>query len=538
MGLDSIVKTLAAAVLAAGLSIGNASAEETPPKVEIRVNQETEERPKGATYETTYAAFIPGMEILERGQNIPNLSSAEETEVRNILMDIKNSNINSYQELVQRANTLSEDQNLVLLTAIGGLLHDFGYTRSDTSLLSQNTFFNRMQNSMITLNYNSIGDCGNIHSNVERLANDLGIQAAAVTGSSASGDGHVYSILRTENSCAVIDYSQILMIDSNNVENALEAYQKHNGTTAFDHWFFEDGEFKYRLITEDGRNFLDFVEYDGSLEPLRSMLVTSFDESADSIITINQGDYSNSYEFNHQGFFVKAGNITGSDSSPMENTDLVQFGYKRRISDKYMDLAVNTSLVYGEIDQDAEREIVRGFNLEAIYSALCYGGSKITYRTSLNKFKTDDDELYTDYMLGIGASYKLDYITPYAAIQIAHFPEAVDDYEPGIYFNELAVGTLLGKKGISIEPYYALRKWEQEFGANAKLGNKHFGLSAGIYTTESDYELAPDREGISAGLYINKKNVGVNILYKREEIDYGGDPEETESVNAGVFIKF
>ena len=166
------------------------------PKVEINFNYKTESEQKGVDYQTSRTLFSLWDENLYRSSNnIPELTDDEETRVEEILSDIKNKNINSYQsDLIPASQNLSESQNLVLASAIGGWM---GMSTYDIDLVqneafSQEEFLYRLQNSL------SIGTCGHIHTHTERFLNDIGIRSAAVSGISGNQIGHVYDISKIE----------------------------------------------------------------------------------------------------------------------------------------------------------------------------------------------------------------------------------------------------------------------------------------------------------------------------------------------------
>jgi hypothetical protein len=64
---------------------------------------------------------------LYRQGNVPELTFPEQNQVTGMLTDIMNKKINSYSELISLAKDFSENQKLVLLSAIGGILGDGTY---------------------------------------------------------------------------------------------------------------------------------------------------------------------------------------------------------------------------------------------------------------------------------------------------------------------------------------------------------------------------------------------------------------------------
>ncbi len=249
------------ALLAAGLLFTNkeVKAEElikNKPKVEININYKTESDQESVDYQISESTIHTRNGIYTdstRDSNVPELTLDEENQVKNIISDIQNQNINSYQDLITASQNLSENQKLLLSSIHSHLLYMF--------------------NSDMKLSHNGLGTCRQITTQSERYLNDLEIKSHSVSGISDNGIGHAYVISKIENGSAIVDSYNILTTNTKNIEKTLQAYQKYNSMTTFQHLFFEDTEFKYRLITKDGKNFLDFIEYDETSEPLKNVLI-------------------------------------------------------------------------------------------------------------------------------------------------------------------------------------------------------------------------------------------------------------------------
>jgi len=224
------------------------------PSISIIFDSGIETEQEETAYENSFAGFYSG--YIWTSQNIP---PAEKLELSKIMNSIKNGGIDSYRSLVESLKNSSENQKLLLLAIISNSLYAGSYDSAllvnGTKVASQEDFFDKLQDFLATNNPNSLGVCRHFASHIEQLANDVGLRAAAVTGTTMGG-GHAYNVLKTENGTAIIDGGHILIADTKNIEKILEAYQKDANSIAFQHLFFEDSKFKYRLITKDGRNFL------------------------------------------------------------------------------------------------------------------------------------------------------------------------------------------------------------------------------------------------------------------------------------------
>ena len=532
------------------------------PKIDINFNYKTESKQKVIDYKMSETTLWTGWGYpLWRESDTPKLSEIEKQEVKDILKDIKNEEINSYQELVEAGkNLLLQNQKLDLLATIGGSLGKFNYENSNMKVTSQEEFFDKFQDSLESGKKNGLGNCRHIHSYIEQLANDLGIKSAAVSGISENGLGHIYDILKVEDGTAIIDYSNLLIMPTKNIEKALQIYQKNMGTIVFEHSFFEDTEFKYRLITKDGKNLRDFMEYDSSSESLKNALIEEITPQANLVINFNIEDFLTSVEGNLFGFFLKAGEIRGDSDSPLEKITLIQAGFKRNFSTpKIIDIKSDVSLIEGNISQDTKFKDnkILGIKGNLILSTNNKKGFNFSSRIAGNTFISSlifgytknflSSGVFSDFILGGGVSYKIPIkdinVKPYATSQFALFPEDIGTYKYMPKLSELTAGTVFNFKipdkfSLSLEPYYLKRIWEQKFGGKIELENKHIGINAEGYITKSNYEFCPDKYGFDIGSYLNLKNLTFKVKYKIDNVNYDGEIENQQALDIGTSIKF
>jgi hypothetical protein len=533
------------------LSCGvKANAQDVKPKIELIINYKTESTQNQIDYSLSKNVYIPIIEYLWRNSNIPELNLNEKNQIENIITDIKNSNITSYQELVDISQNLSDSQKLVLSSAIANSSYVFNYDSNlqNIEVISQDNFFSTLQNSLESGNETGIGVCKHIATHIEKFLNDIGIKSAAVTGSSNNGIGHAYNISKVENGIAIIDSFNILTTNTKNIEKTLEAYQKHNGTTTFQHLFFEDAEFKYRLITKDGKKFLDFIGYDESSEPLKTILTQEIKPRPKSTIIINLEDYLTSVETNTLGFFAKLGEIKGDDSSPLKEMSLFQVGFKRNFSvPDFIKIKAELSFLYSNISQDTKLDdAVLGTRGDLVVATNNEKGFNFSSRSSGNIFETKNMNFFYDFVFGGGISYTIPIktinIKPYAISQFSLFPKDIGTYN---YFprpSELEGGFIfnaeLYKGNFSINPYYIKRIWEQGFGGKLKLGTKSVGINAEGQIIKSDYDFCPEKYKFSVGPFLKFKNLEVKANYQREGTNYDGEEDYQESLSINGSIKF
>jgi len=502
---------------------------------------------------------------LWRTSNTPELSSAEEEQVENIVKDVKNENIDSYSDLTNISGNLLENQKLVLGAIYGGQLgaYHYDYENMNTAnypVVPQNTFFNLTQNSLQTGEKTPMGVCRHLHTNVEQFLNDSGIPSAAVTvdvNSDGDRGGHVVDISKLSYGTAIIDYGTIMLWKTKNIEKILRAYQKEEGFTRLEHLFFEDSRFKYRIITLDGREYITWAGYNTTSEPLKKSLEYNVDSEPYIKATVNKGDYSKSGEINCFGLFFKNGEIKGYPSSPLEKMDLYQYGFKRRML--FPDIFPNSffhnaafdvefSWIKGKMYQDGGEEEIDGSTTKFLFATNNEKGFNFSFKSNQHSMGVGRQILFSDSGLGFGTSYKFVTnnfdIKPYMVVQGNYFQDDLGTWKDNkLMLGEISGGTVFGIKlpkstTFSIDPYFLKRMWEKEYGIDAKLGNEYIGISGKAYRTNSTYKFCPDKRGYEAGAYLDFKYVEAGVDYKKETIDHDGETENQDSVNVKVAVKF
>ncbi len=492
----------------------------------------------------------------------PNIPPIEITPVDAIMDRIQDKNITSYQEFIDASENLSEDQKFVLASAIAYSLNLFNYDMNliDSELLSQEDFFSKLQDSLSTGEDNPLGVCKHIATHTEKTLNDLEIRSSAVSGLDSNG-GHAYVVSKTENGSAVVNACYILTINTNNIEKTLQAYQKFNGVATFQHLFFEDDEFQYRLITKDAENFLNFIEYDESSEPLRSSLIDDAEPQPRITLTANLEDYLTSVEANMVGLFIKMGRIQGNISSPLQNMNLAQVGFKRNFSigDSLRLIGFNRdfpildririnpdlSLILGNIEQDTQLEnnAFSGVNGNLIISTNFERGLNLTSRVG-GVNSTYENPTIHDFILGGGVSYTLPIeninIQSYIVSQFSSFVKSLATWTFMPRFSELTTGITLDSNSdnsnFSIDSYYLWRIWEQGFGGEARWEAEGTGIDVSGQITFSGNDFNPDKYSFSIGTHLNLGTLQLEADWQSEGTNYDGERETQNSINLQLLL--
>jgi hypothetical protein len=514
--MGGLKKILLAGALSASLLATPLIAEKPKPKFTIDVEGSLGVEQNGIDYSTL----------------VPQLTTLEQTQIDEIMRDIypHNNKVNLYPNLSELSKDFSENQKIVLLSTISNFLYNGYYSEPDYI-------------------------CANISSDIEQLAEKMGIRTATVTGK-RKGQGHAYNILKTENGTTIVDGYESVIVTTNtkNIEKALEAYQKSVDTVAFQHLFFEDNKFKYILITKDGKNFLDFIEYDSSSKPSLEMLINPQYSKPDFKINLKGGNYFDSIKLNALGFFAKTGMILGDSSSAMKDMTLFQAGYRGDfLIPEVAILRSDVSAVYGSFFKYSSISTDIG---SAMGDFIIFTNQEKGLNFDLRVAGNVSSELplvgmpilFHDFLAELGISYKIPLkkltITPYAIAQSNFFPDDLINYIFVPTFKELQIGTILDipispNANISINPNYFYRTYEQEFGANVKLNTGNIKSDIWGYVTKSNYEFCPDKGGFNVGVSVPiNKNFDINLNCKDDMVNYDGEIDNKFSFSVQGKLKF
>ncbi len=519
--------------------------------LELNLNFGAQSEREEIDFSSFYNAYHRNYNFLS--SNFPDITISEKLQIENLVQDVKLGNVDSYQELLESSEDLSENQKLVLLSAIGNLLAKGSYDSNyNGDSLSREEFFEGLQDYLITGEDNPVGVCGDIHTIIEELANDLDIPAAAVSGMSGNMVGHIYSILNIEDGTAIIDYGRLFTFGTKNIERALEAYQENRGTVRFQHRFYNEGLFQYRFITKDGENYNEAVNYDGSSEVLKNSLIQR-DSFKSSGLEINVGlkNYLTSLGINYFGAFVNVAQIRGSEASPLQRMNLVQTGLRKGFDRKYLNIDSELSFIFGNLVQDKELEDddLLGANLNFVLASDFESVFNFTSRLNgnllgLKPVKGESyHPIFFDLGFGFGASFKIPVnenvsIEPYSVAQFNLLPADVRTFTYKPFLSDLKTGINLDFRNFSLDAYF-LKELGDTLGfggeINANLENINFNL--GGYWKKSDYEFCPDNSwGLDFNLGVNSEHASLGINYKLDGTNYDSERENTSSI--GINLNF
>lgn len=558
-------KSLAALLLVPFLMLGKpAAAQETAKKqpIEITVTYEAGNQKNAIIYGQSSYFYSQGA-LYNMGKNpLFNLTDSEKKGIAGIISGIEFNSIDSYKSLVESSKNLSGNQKLALLASISDLLYNGTYDHDlpNHEVYSQDVFFRDLQNFLDTEEDQNLGVCRHIATHIERLARDLGLTAASVTG--YNGAGHAYDIIKTEDGkTAIVDGGNIIEADTKNIEKILESYQRNNNSIIFDHYFFEDSKLKYHLLTENGKNFLDFIGYDETINSLKDTLFSRDIHNPLINLIFNKTDSEVSGEAGFSGIFAKLGKFYGNSFLPLEEL-LFQTGYKNKFLISSLYLNPEISFVYG-IPSNAysDNKPILGATASLTASINNKNGINLAARLSGNDFMIDklngnllnlfkstnwSQIILYDAQFQLGTSYKIPIknftMQPYIISKFNLFPVDIGTYSYSPVLSEINGGIALSAdiKNISVllDPHYAWRPWEQEFGANAEIKTKNIGLNFGGYLTKSDYAFCPDKYGIEAGISANLDNLGIKLSYKNEAQNYDGETTNNPSFSVQGKLRF
>jgi len=507
------------------------------PKIDFGINYGTESFSKPAEF-SQYVSFFSNGSLGGNAQ----INLDKNSKVINLMGEIQSREINSYKDLIKSSNNFSESQKMVLLASISQLLYDGTYDLSlvQGGLKSQEIFFKDLQNILInSKNDYPLGTCGQISSHIEKLANDNQIKTAAVTG--VSKVAHAYDILKLKEETGIVDGADILIAKTKNIEKTLDLYQKNVNSVAFSHTFFEGDKFKYIYLTKEGKRFLDFIGYDSSSKITKNSLINNTTSNSDFIFTFNKKDNSTSIEISpFNGAIVRAGEI-GGVYSPSDKVTIFQGSYNHKFLLPNSEITPNLSLITGN-------EIIGWFG-------------NITFNTHNGKFNFSSKAninqsskisggkasvFFEDYSAEFGGTYKFQIdetiLEPYSLAKFNLWSKDLGTQIAVPTLNEAEFGIklnfpFLNGSNISINNYWITRLWEDEFGTNARIGTKNFGLNLAGYLTKSNYAFCPYKFGLEGGLSASVGKLDLKLDGKVNQTDYDGEKENLYSLSLAGKLK-
>lgn len=515
------------------------------PEVIINQNQEF---PLQSNTNQDYSLFYEIMSGAEKAvtydpENKTRYSNAKLTE---LFDNIRNNKISSYNELIDNSESLSEEQKINLLSTIGNLFVNYGYnmeSAKDTPV-SQNEFFNRLQD-MTSEEEVDLGVCIQYNSYIEKLADDMGLESSIASGNASDWIGHAITLIKTEEGTEVIDYNRRLSTDTKNIEKAIEAWQDQTGTESFHHLFFENGEFKYRLIPEQGEQILDFLEYDPTSKTLENILISGIEKNKGTEISRNRGGLIDYIGINssgkNTGISLKIGEMNDSN---LEGTNLYEGKIQITPYIKNINIRGNIGGMLGIREEDNNLYGIMG---ESAASTNNEEGFNIGIRSSnqVLGIETDDNlmplaSLFYDLNISAGISYRFtnddSKITPYSALQFSYFLIKPDNNTYRFVPSEARAGINIITGDNSVRPYYIWRPWEHEIGAESQLkfedSNLNIKIGGGI--TFPTYEFTPQKISYETEISREFENFDLGVNYKSEFENYDKEIEYSPSLNINI----
>ncbi len=422
------------------------------------------------------------------------------TEADEVFNKVADGTINSYDKLLEEVSGYPEGQKMKFLGALGDVLGEKGYSFDSLydPVVSQEKFFYGIERMTSGENVD-MGVCIQLNSYISNLAEDLGLNSAVLSSVDETGTAHALTIVETDKSITLLDYGNRMVINTENLEDAFRAYSDHTGRTSLEHLFFEDGDFKYRMITREGKEYLDLIGHDPTTRTLENMLVSkdTVTESSD-----DEG-YINTIRLASDGLFAQFGD---SRIQNMEG-DLIRFGYER-------DGAIGPFMVSGK---GALLAVMREGGNNNLYG-LDWGISAHTDTDGLNagsrisgQYLGNETELDQvpfsrvlisplDVEAGVSYSHSGDIldISPYVAAQWSSSNRADNRQEMGL--SESSVGMRLGNDIFSIDGSYRSRPGEHELSINGSIDAGDLDINAGVNINRPNYRFAPNWNSLSAGI--------------------------------------
>ena len=566
--MNKFKRTLAAILLATGTTslFGNPLQIPEAPLdsiIKLELNYEDEfQKPKDVEYS------------FSNNVSESSLNPNEKTQVKETMENIRNQKFTSYNELIKKISIFPENQKLVFFSRLGNFLYAYGYELdlNYKEIGSRDSFFEAL------INKSGIGVCKQIAYNLERMAKDSKIKASTISAMNEGGINHAYVVLKPAEGTAVVDSYHNLQTKTKNIKKALKLYEELTNSINLSHLFFSDGEFKYRLITNQGEKYLDFLEYDLSTQIIKDRLTKS--KKARNLISaeLNITPDLSYFKLDYNGFVIRVGELKEKSQRLKNNLDLLSIGFEKKFSLPFLEIEPRFDLVYSNliqgIKQEEQKEILvakknfLGLNAELLLTTNNSEGLNLNARAGINSlfgFPLESHVLFTDMSFGGGASYEINAdkisITPYLAGQFTMFPTNLTAYKFLPRFSELNTGIELkailpGGFSFSVDPNYVWKPWEQEFGGNMGFESKNFGINAKTSITQSTFEFCPDKFRLESivnfmigdyivnfmiGDYITitgQANITITGQANIERTNYDGEIDNKSSLGISVRANF
>ncbi len=556
---SKLTKILAASAIAlASLGVGNVAAQEANfpknPKVKIELNYENQSQDP-----VNYSKFIYS--------DLTKLSSSEWAPIRDIRYKIQTGTISDYSQLVSSIKDLSANDQRNVLSWMANDLYLYNYSLSkDGAPFSSDDFFKTLYTDITdSANASKNGVCREFASAITKLQTNLGKPSATMGLLSSNGVPHADTISKTENGLEIINSYQNFTVNSKNAEEAIRQYQKTLGYVLLQSEFYgANNQWKYTLTTEEGKNFINFLNYKKSLESLTGELLNTNKDSKDFSVNLNLGnETSMTLREPYLGVMLKGGVVGFPEYG--QSAIIGQFGNQKTWNlGKIVKIHESLNGYLGSVgtSQEGLLNLPQTSSTSARYLLGWEGNLGITttnqeglnlgVNASINSSGIEEDPStgtslyavwYSDLSSSLGVSYttKIDNfeMTPYAIGEITLVPKDLIKWNYEMVPSSAEAGIQLKGNQFTINPSFVWKPWEIGGKLNASFGNEVERISLNGGYTSSTYELAPSTldYGIGASLKLGK-NSGIKMNYNESSKIYDNKPTTKRNFNINLNLKF
>ncbi len=484
------------------------------------------------------------------------------------LSNVQNGITRSQYEFTSEANeNLSEKEKLAVLAATSASMYLKAYDKLKyNAKTSTSEGFDSLQKSSRG-ERNSFGVCDQISNYIAKTGTDMGLDIKSVS-SNEEYSSHAYDIAKLSDGGIAIVNSNNVFLSGKNVKDALASYQKFLKTVAFENLFMNEKDVpEYKIITRDGKNFLNFIGYDPSTEKMKSLVLDppkTKEKDLEATIISNGSEHSK--ELNFKGFFAKEGTIIGDVSSPLVYEKLSEAGFKRSFYFPKQKLVfspdINLTIGKMEEDYDSKNKIIAsgslGFSLaSAKEKGLNFGlglkgnftgkttedfntldsintGKRGSVESSIYKrlYSLFSDNLFYDTSIEGGLSYTIPAednvsIKPYILSQISLVEPKFNNWEFHPRINSLEAGASFNAKlsdnvKLSANPYFSMTEGQKGEGVKIKLETPYVDIRASDSLFQHTYDFAPNTTSFSLGADVKLGNTKISGDYSYKADDYSG----------------
>lgn len=499
--------------------------------------------------------FSTKYDVLAYPREEPLITREEAVQIETVLKDLKYGKISSYEEFISSFKGSSEAEKLSLAATLSYLSKFYGYNLSSlhSKVGSQEEFFEKIKK-MLNEDKTNMGVCSHINYYIERLLNTLDIKSASAMVTS-SEDNHMITLSSLDEKMAIIDYSAILIGDTNNPIKLLRIYQQESGMTSFYHPLYEDGKLRLIIIPPEGKEFLNSFKHDKTLGDSKEKIIQRGKNSPKWVVETTNGEFVDSTitNYNQENINAFGGIGTIKNLPGLEGMIMAMGGVGGSFPFlRKMKIDGGISLLRGfPSEENLEGKTLYGLranmtlrtdNAKGLNFLLSERVCKGFIGKNILNVLSSPITLFYQVVTEAGISYTSDLkkdtpnsFTPYAFSQFSLENDGTNN--PSFIPTEFHIGTLLefhsGIHKFLIDPHYVWKIGSQEFALDLIYESPNFNIEVNGSGDISNYIFAPTVFEFDLKTQLKMQNLLFTLGIDNSTTIYPGERENQTSLVFG-----